>query len=110
MPPRNAQDLPVSRIVGANVAAYRARHGWSQRTLATQTATTGKPVGFSIIRRMENAAHPDNPPVAVCIDDAASLAATFGITITRLTTPPNCPACMDQPPPGFTCNTCRTPA
>lgn len=103
--------LTVSRTVGANVATLRTMHGWSQRALAAQTvAAGGKPVGFSTIRRMERAAQPDAEPVAIYIDDVVSLATTLGVTVQRLITPPNCAACMDHPPAGFTCRTCGTPA
>ena len=103
-------DLPVSRAVGANTAALRVLHGWSQRALATRTAAAGKHVGFSTIARIEKAARPGEDPVAIYIDDVVSLATALGVTVTRLITPPNCTACMDQPPVGFTCRTCGTEA
>ncbi len=103
-------DLTVSRAVGANVATLRAMRGWSQRALARQTGTTGKPVGFSTIRRMERAADPGATPVAIYVDDVASLATALGVTVQRLITPPKCRACMDQPPPGFACRTCGAEA
>ena len=59
---------------------------------------------------MEKAATDSAKPVAVYIDDAVSLATTLGVTLQRLITPPNCRACMDQPPPGFTCRTCGAEA
>lgn len=102
--------LTASRTVGANVATLRTLHGWSQRALANQTATNGKPVGFSTICRMEKAAQPGANPVAIYIDDVVSLAATLGVTVQRLITPPNCAACMDNPPPGFACRTCHAEA
>jgi transcriptional regulator with XRE-family HTH domain len=110
MPPRLAADLPTSRAVGANVAALRNLHGWSQRALARQTETAGKPVGFSTITRIEKSATPGAQPVAICIDDVVSLAAALGVTIQRLITPPNCLACMDTPPAGFACRACGTEA
>ncbi|GGV91812.1 helix-turn-helix domain-containing protein [Streptomyces massasporeus] len=103
-------DLTVSRTVGANVATLRTLHGWSQRALARQTESTGKPVGFSTICRMERAADPAASPVAVYVDDVVSLAAALGVTPQRLITQPNCRACMDSPPPGFTCRTCGAEA
>jgi transcriptional regulator with XRE-family HTH domain len=100
----------VSRAVGVNVAALRKIRGWSQRALANETQSTGKPVGFSTICRMEKAARPDQDPVAVYIDDVVSLAAALGVTVQQLITPPKCRACMDQPPPGFACRTCGATA
>lgn len=103
-------NLDVSRAVGANVAALRKLHGWSQRGLAAQTETGGKPVGFSTIRRMERASDPEAQPVAIYVDDVVSLATALGVTVQRLITPPNCAACMDSPPAGFACRTCGTEA
>jgi hypothetical protein len=83
---------------------------WSQRTLAKNTQLTGKPVGFSTICRMEKAATPGASPVAIYVDDVASLATALGVTVQQLITPPNCLACMDSPPPGFACRTCGATA
>lgn len=103
--------LTVSRTVGANVAALRGMHGWSQRVLARQTEIRGiKPVGFSTIARMEKGSRPEEEAVAIYIDDVVSLAETFGITVQQLITPPKCVACMDNPPKGFTCRTCGAEA
>lgn len=103
-------DLPVSRIVGANVASLRTAHGWSQRRLARQTELGGKPVSFSAVCRMEKSIREGAAPVAVCIDDVVALADALGVTPQQLITPPDCRACMDRPPPGFTCRTCHAEA
>jgi transcriptional regulator with XRE-family HTH domain len=103
-------ELTVSRAVGANVRALRTMRGWSQRTLAKNTQLTGKPVGFSTICRMEKASASGAPPVAIYVDDVVSLAAALNVTVQQLITPPNCLACMDSPPPGFTCRTCGAEA
>jgi hypothetical protein len=105
--PRHYDDLPVSRIIGGNIATLRAVRGWSQRTLAARTQTgVGKPVGFSTICRMEKAHDPDTKPVAVCVDDLVTLAAVFDVRPEQLLAEPSCRACMDAPPRGFTCNAC----
>jgi len=105
--PRHYDDLPISRIVGGNVAVLRASRGWSQRSLAARTQTgEGKPVGFSTICRIEKAHEPDAKPVAVCVDDLVALAAALGVRAEQLLAEPKCHACMDAPPSGFTCNTC----
>ena len=103
-------NLTVSRAVGANVAALRKTHGISQRTLANLTQHTGKPVGFSTIARMEKAATPGAQPVAIYVDDVASLATALGVTVQQLITTPNCNACMDRPPAGFACRACGAEA
>jgi hypothetical protein len=103
--------LNTSRAVGANVTALRTTRGLSQRALAHATETGHhKTVGYATIARMEKAARPDAAPVAVYIDDVVSLAAALDVTVQRLITPPACPACMDQPPKGFTCRTCEAEA
>ncbi|MHB9857654.1 helix-turn-helix domain-containing protein [Streptomyces sp. YIM S03343] len=105
-----ADNLAVSRAVGANVAALRKARGISQRTLASETQRVGKPVGFSTIRRMEKAATPGASPVAIYVDDVVSLAAVLGVTVQHLITTPKCNACMDKPPAGFACRTCGAAA
>lgn len=110
MPPRLAEDLPVSRIIGAHIHALRTARGWSQRQLARLTAEAGKPVGFSTVCRMERNRTPDHPAVAVIADDLVSLAAVFGVRPEQLLTAPDCFVCMDSPPPGFACRTCGATA
>lgn len=105
-----ADNLAVSRAVGANVATLRKARGISQRTLASETQRVGKPVGFSTICRMEKAATPGASPVAIYVDDVVSLAAVLGVTVQELITTPACTACMDRPPKGFTCRTCGAAA
>lgn len=110
MPPRLAEDLPASRIVGANVHALRTARCWSLRHLARQTETAGKPIGFATIGRIERARDPQEAAVAVIVDDLVALAAVFGIRPEQLLTAPNCPACMDMPPAGFVCRACGAEA
>lgn len=104
--PRNYDDLPVSRIVGGNIAALRTARGWSQRGLAERTKGFEKPVGFSTICRYEKTRQEGTKPVSVCVDDVVSLAAAFGVRPEQLLVKPKCSACMDSPPPGFSCLTC----
>jgi transcriptional regulator with XRE-family HTH domain len=104
--PRTADDLPISRIVGQNVAALRARHGWSQRTLAKYTESSVKAVHFTTVNRIEKACDPAASPIAVSVDDLVVLAATFGVTVDRLLSEPKCHACLDTPPAGFACRAC----
>lgn len=110
MPPRLASDLPVSRIVGAHIHALRTARGWSQRGLARQTETAGKPVGFSTITRIERGRDPQEAVVAVIVDDLVALATVFGLRPEQLLTAPACFACMDHPPTGFACRTCGAEA
>jgi transcriptional regulator with XRE-family HTH domain len=110
MPPRLAQDLPVSRTVGAHVHALRTARGWSLREVARQTEVAGKPIGYSTIGRIENGRDPKQPAVAVIVDDLVALAAVFGVRPEQLLTAPGCFVCMDKPPAGFACRTCGAEA
>ena len=107
---RPTEALPVSRTVGAHVAALRAARGWSLRGFARVVAGTGHHIGYGTIGRIERAAEPDAKPVAVSVDDLIALATAFGVPPTRLLTAPGCFVCMDQPPAGFACRTCNAEA
>jgi transcriptional regulator with XRE-family HTH domain len=110
MPPRLAEDLPVSRIVGAHVRTLRAARGWSLREVARLAESAGKPIGYATVGRIERGRDPREPAVAVIVDDLVSLAAVFGLRPEQLLTAPNCFACMDKPPTGFTCRNCGAQA
>lgn len=110
MPPRLAHDLPTSRIVGAHIHALRTARGWSLRELGRQTERAGKPVGYTTIGRIERGRDPQEPAVAVIVDDLIALAAVFGLRPEQLLTAPRCFVCMDKPPAGFACRTCHAEA
>ena len=110
MPPRLAQDLPTSRIVGAHIHTLRTARGWSLREVGRLTETAGKPIGYSTIGRIENGRDHNQPAVAVIVDDLVTLAAVFGLRPEQLLTAPDCFTCMDNPPAGFTCRSCGAEA
>lgn len=110
MPPRLAPDLPVSRTVGAHIHALRTARGWSLRALGRHTQTVGKPIGYTTIGRIETNRDPQQPAVAVIVDDLVTLAAVFSVRPEHLLTAPGCFVCMDHPPAGFTCRTCGAEA
>lgn len=110
MPPRLAPDLPVSRIVGAHIHALRTARGWSLREVARQTEAAGKPIGYTTISRIERNRDPNEPAVAVIVDDLVTLAAVFGLRPEQLLTAPDCFVCVDKPPVGFACRTCGAEA
>lgn len=110
MPPRLAQDLPASRIVGAHIHALRTARGWSLREVARQAEVAGKPIGFATIGRIESNRDPEQAAVAVIVDDLVTLASLFGLKPEQLLTAPNCFICMDKPPVGFACRTCGSEA
>jgi transcriptional regulator with XRE-family HTH domain len=110
MPPRNATDLPASRIVGARTHALRTTRGWSIREMERQTEAAGKPVHYQTIGRIERNRSHEQPAVAVIVDDLIALAAAFGLNPQDLLAAPNCFACMDKPPAGFACRSCGAEA
>lgn len=110
MPPRLAEDLPVSRIVGAHIHALRTARGWSLREVGRLAAVAGKPIGYATIGRIERGRDRNEPAVAVVVDDLVTLAAVFGVRPEQLLAAPNCFVCMDKPPTGFTCRTCGAEA
>jgi len=110
MPPRLAQNLPTSRIVGAHIHALRTARGWSLREAARQTAAAGKPIGYTTIGRIERGRDPGQPAVAVIVDDLVTLATVFGVRPEQLLTAPGCFVCMDKPPAGFACRSCGAEA
>jgi transcriptional regulator with XRE-family HTH domain len=110
MPPRLAQDLPTSRTVGAHIHTLRTARGWSLREVSRLTEAAGKPIGYNTISRLENNRDPDQPAVAVIVDDLVTLAAVFGLRPEQLLTAPDCFVCMDKPPVGFQCRSCGATA
>ena len=110
MPPRLAEDLPASRIVGAHVHALRTERGWSLREVGRQAGLAGKPIGYLTVGRIERNRDPAQPAVAVIVDDLVALATVFGLRPEQLLTPPGCFDCMDKPPAGFTCRSCGAEA
>lgn len=106
MPPRLAEDLPVSRIVGSHVHALRTARGWSLREVGRQAQLAGKPIGYLTVGRIERSRDPARPAVAVIVDDLVTLAAVFGLRPEQLLTAPGCFVCMDKPPAGFSCRSC----
>lgn len=110
MPPRLAQDLPASRIVGAHIHALRTARGWSLREVGRLTEAAGKPVGYLTVGRIERARDQARPAVAVIVDDLVALAAVFGLKPEQLLTAPDCFICMDKPPTGFACRNCGAEA
>ncbi|RPE40236.1 helix-turn-helix protein [Streptomyces sp. Ag109_O5-1] len=110
MPPRLAQDLPISRIVGAHIHALRTERGWSLRELGRQAGAAGKPIGYATVGRIERNRDPSRPAVAVIVDDLVFLAGVFAVRPEQLLTAPACFACMDRPPAGFSCRSCGAEA
>lgn len=110
MPPRLAEDLPTSRIVGAHIHTLRTARGLSLRAVARLAEQAGRPIGYATVGRIERGRDPKEAAVAVVVDDLVTLAAVVGVKPEQLLTAPNCFACMDRPPVGFTCRSCGAEA
>ncbi|MDX2550108.1 helix-turn-helix domain-containing protein [Streptomyces stelliscabiei] len=101
----------VSLIVANNITAARRRNGWRLADVSDRTEQAGKRVGVSTLSRIENG-RDGHRTVVISVDDLVALAAAFETSPEDLLTEqtPNCSACLDAPPPGFTCNACRSTA
>ncbi|WOX09164.1 helix-turn-helix transcriptional regulator [Streptomyces sp. N50] len=69
-------------VVGRRVKALRLARGWSQQELATRMKDQGQPWRQTTVAKTEAADRP------IRVNEAASLAAVFGITISDLLTVP----------------------
>jgi hypothetical protein len=81
------------------------------RQVSDRTAEAGKRVVISTLSRVESA-RDGHRRVVVCVDDLVVLAAAFEVGVEQLLTvwEPKCTVCMDSPPAGFACRTCRAEA
>lgn len=72
----------VSEIFGATVRAHRITCAWSQQDLANRMQTLGHTTGWiqSCVTKVEQGKRP------VSIDEAASLAHLFGVTVDEMLT------------------------
>lgn len=69
-------------VVGRRVKALRVARGWSQQELATRMRDQGQPWRQTTVAKTEAADRP------IRVNEAASLAAVFGITVGDLLTVP----------------------
>ena len=93
----------IARVFGARVRRERIARGWSVRELAAKCG-----ISFSTISRTECAisqsVHGRNEGIA--LTNAVAIAKALGVPLAELLTVPDCAACDDLPPAGFTCNQC----
>lgn len=85
----------------------------SLRELAGRVQARGGMLSVDAISKIENGRPMAAPPSQVRrvdVDDLLTLAAALGVAPSVLLASPNCVACWDAPPPGFTCNACGTEA
>lgn len=101
----------ISLAVAHNITVFRRTRRWTLRQVSDRCAQAGKRVAISRLSRIENAAD-GSATLEISIDNVVALAAAFNVTIEELLTPwePKCTACLDTPPPGFSCTACGTAA
>lgn len=87
---------PAVRQFGSTLVRLRKGRGWSQRGLADLAG-----VSYSTVSRMES-----EPGRDFSFENAAKVAAAFGLTLVEFLTVPPCDVCGGAPPTGFTCNSC----
>lgn len=108
--PRTQDELAVSKTVSTRVKNLRAHHGWSLRTLADRTVEAGRPISYQALSVIEQGAHPTGGGRSISVDELVVLARVFTVPVEALLTPPKCSACLDSPPPGFSCRACEAEA
>ena len=101
----------VSLAVARNITGLRQARRWTLRQLSDRCADSGKRIAISRLSRIETS-RDGHRVLEVSVDDLVALAAAFEVSTDHLLAPwdPKCTACLDSPPPGFTCRTCNAEA
>lgn len=100
-----AQDA-VTDAVWGRVRQRRAELRWSGEELARRVSAQGVHFRRSMVTNLDN-----NRRAALSVQELIALAAALGVTVEWLLNgvgqqAPKCRHCRDQPPVGYTCNTC----
>lgn len=103
---RTAEELVISRAVGARVRQLRTARGLSVQALADRTADSHLALTRSGVYTIERGEHGNGGLRAVCVDELVVLAAALGAEPSVLMRPPDCDTCLDAAPEGFTCKAC----
>lgn len=109
--PRTKEDVEISLTVGRNVRRLRERRRLSLRALAEIVVANGHHSDVSVINRIEIGTHRPGMYRRVTVDELVWLAEALGVQPQTLLTSmhePQCAACLDTPPQGFTCNQCKS--
>lgn len=97
MAARRAQQLPVARVVGENVARLRAWYGWSLLQLQGKTERYGHRIGGNELAEMEHGVNRYGGPRMVTVDQLVVLARALRVTPADLMTPGYQPRAMCKP-------------
>lgn len=92
----------ASRIAVGNIRTHRARLGMTVTEMSEAMTEIGHPLPPISIHRLEDGNR------RIDVDDLTALARLFKVSRESLLTEPECEACFDLPPAGFTCNVCQT--
>jgi hypothetical protein len=103
---RRPEALQVSKDVARHVLDMRTRFGWTQHELAYQLAHTDVPLARPAIAAIEASLGTNARVRAITVDELCALATALKTSPEVLLRGPDCRACGDSPPAGFTCNTC----
>lgn len=100
--------MTAAENISRNVRRLRRARGWTQEEAAQ---LFGRIAGAPAMSKASWSAGERAPetgrPKSWTANEVAALAELFGIPVGDLFDPqPPCRACNDQPPAGFTCNTC----
>lgn len=94
---------PISAEVIAKLRALRQIQKVSAQELAERMSAAGYPIKRSVIANLESGRREE-----VSVDHLVAAAQALGTTAAAILNGPMpvCPICENEPPAGFTCNTC----
>ena len=96
--------LSANQLVAVNMRRLRKERGWTQDGLGEKLGW-----GKSVVSTAERSVEARRVR-QFSIEDVVLMASIFGVTIDELLQPvPLCDQCGNEPPEGFTCNTCGRP-
>jgi transcriptional regulator with XRE-family HTH domain len=103
--------MSAAENISRNVRRLRRARGWKQAEVAEHMAAlTGSPWSAATWGAAERASEAGRTK-SWTANEIAALAELFDMPVGDLFEPqPPCRACNDQPPVGFTCNTCGAAA
>lgn len=95
--------LPVSKAVIDRVARLRKGRRISALKFAALMSEAGYPCSRSTIAQTEGGYRKE-----ISVDWLWAASTALNIPVKSLLLGPECPSCHDDPPSGFTCNSCHT--
>lgn len=93
--------LPVTRAVIQTVRKLRQDRGLSTRQLAELMTASGYPTKRATLAAAETGLRKE-----VSIDWIWAVSQALNVSLKVIVQGPDCSGCMDDPPAGFSCNSC----